>query len=83
MEIEIKANSINERERQENDENENEENDGNENQNDNVNQENWRLSKKAFQENKISLSAKANVKFGLFCDLLDKCMKQKSKVKSQ
>jgi CRISPR/Cas system-associated protein Cas5 (RAMP superfamily) len=41
------------------------------------------ISKKAYEENKISLSAKANIKFGMFCDLLEKCQKQKSKVKTQ
>ncbi len=35
------------------------------------------------QENKISLVEKANIKFGLFCDLLEKCLKQKAKVKSK
>ena len=43
----------------------------------------WSLAKKVFQEIKISLTEKANMKFSLFCDLLEKCLKQKGKVKSQ
>lgn len=80
MEIEINSNLNNDEDSQEN--NGNAENNA-ENIDENNNLDHLNNSNKAFKENKISLTKKADIKFGLFCDLLEKCLKQKSKVKSQ
>ena len=52
------------------------------NQNNNNNNNNLIIDS-IIETNKILLSEKTNFKFGILCDLLEKCVKQKSKVKSQ
>lgn len=81
MEIEINSNLNHDEEIKENDEIDDENGINNANNNNNIDHRS--LSNKVYQENKISLCAKSNIKFALFCDLLEKCLKEKSKVKSQ